>query len=166
MVTRETEHLNRLIEAATAVSATLDLERVADATLEAALRLVDAAHGAVFLDRGDLLVHAHRGPTVQLGPLSDAARRAVDVRGAVDFDAEALIAVPFFDGDRALGAVAVIDPAVRGDRSAVRLLEVFARDASRSLAHARRFRAEQLINEQFGTAHDIGEEFRGLNKRT
>lgn len=167
---RETEQLHRLVSAGHALTATLELDRVVDLALAAAMRIFDAPGGAVFLDRGDLIVQAVHGPEHPVD-LTDRQARAVAERRTPAVvpgprpDSPAGMAAPLVhEGDLVGVLVLRGGPSTDFQEADLRTLDAFARNAAAAIANARLYRAEKTANEQFaGLRDDAEREFRWLN---
>ena len=168
-MTREAEQLQRLINAGHALNATLELERVIDLALAAAMRIFDAPGGAVFLDRGDLVLQAIRGDRHRLDLADQHARSAVASRTPVlvagsEPDSPQGMAAPMIHDQTVVGALVIYGDETTGfDANHLRLFEAFARHAAAALANARLYRAEKTANEQFTGLNDIQREFSWLS---
>lgn len=176
----ETERLHRLVNAGHALSASLELDRVVDLSLTSALRLFDAPSGAVFLDRGDLVIQAAKGERQRLDLADRRAREVAATFRPALFppalfptdepgepaepggrgDPAGMAAPLLHDGDL-LGVLVVHGDGETGfSNSDLKVLAAFARAAAAAIANARLFRAEQTVNEQFaGLRHDLQAEF-------
>lgn len=165
----ETDRLHRLVNAGHAMSATLELDRVVDLALAAALRLFDSPGGAVFLDRGDLVVQAVHGDRHRLDLAAGRARAVHATRTATLIPGSgpgtpAGLAAPLINDGEVVG-VLVLDAndGTRFDDGDLRVAEAFARHAAAAVANARLYRAEKAVNEHFTGLHDAEREFRWLS---
>lgn len=164
----EIDRLQMLINAGHAVTATLELDRVVDLALAGALRLFNAPAGAVFLDRGDLVIQAFQGERNRLD-LADEHARAVAEAGqaalvpGVRAEDSPGMAAPLAHEEGVVG-VLYVQGGDGTEFSSIDLdvLDAFARHAGAAIANARRFRAERTTNEQFAGLRDAQREFRWL----
>lgn len=169
VLVRETDQLHRLINAGQALTATLELERVVDLALAAAMRTFEAPGGAVFLDRGDLVLQAAHGQRQSQELLTRQAREVATrhapslLPGRRPEDPVGMAAPLVHDGT--LVGVLVLDGDATTDfgEGDLDTLETFARHAAAAIANARLYRAEKVANDQFAGLRDVQHEFRWLS---
>jgi transcriptional regulator with GAF, ATPase, and Fis domain len=166
---RETDQLHRLVTAGHSLNVSLELDRVVDLGLAAAMRIFEAPGGAIFLDRGDLVVQAVQGHRPRLDLAEVHAREVADRRTpalvpAAEPDGSVGMAAPLIHEGNLVGVLVLHgDEKTNFGAGDLRTLEAFARHAAAAVANARLYRAEKTVNEQFTGLHDAEAEFRWLN---
>lgn len=179
-MTRETRRLHALINAGQALTASLELERVVELALDGATNIFDAPAGAVFLDRGDLVLQAATEGSRHLGLADQRARDVAETGRPARFPPRD----PEHDGEHEIGTstpagmaapllhdgylvgVLVLEADEDAPGYATADLEIFSRFAAHAAAairHARALRAERATNERFVGLNDVKAEFGWLS---
>lgn len=167
-IAAEAEQLHRLLSAGHAVTATLELDRVVDLSLAASLRLFDAPGGAVFLDRGDLVLHAVRGDERRLdvserSARSVAASRLPELVPGPNPGSPVGMAAPLLHDEALLGVILVSGGDTRAfGPTDLETLAAFARHVAAALVNARLYRAAKTTSEHFSGLRDAEQEFSWL----
>lgn len=177
-MTRETGRLHALINAGQALTASLELERVVELALDGATNIFDAPAGAVFLDRGDLVVPAATNGSRRVDLADQRARNVAQTRqpalfpprgGHGDHDigtsTPAGMAAPLLHDGYLVGVLVLeADEDSPGYGAAdLEILSRFAANAAAAIRHARALRAERATNERFAELNNVKAEFGWLS---
>lgn len=165
---RQVRQLDSLVRAGQAVSASLELERVVDLSLEGALQLLDADTGAILLvGEEDLELQAVRGED----PMAFARREADSVAASgepryVDGPGDSVhrgLSVPLVHDGRLLGVLNVFGGEGRelGDLELSGLV-TFAEHAAAAIANALLYEEERATSTRFRRLESAREEFAWL----
>lgn len=164
IVEAESDRLHGMVSIGHAISASLELDRVVDLSLSAAVRMFGADGGAVFLDRGDLVVQAVHGAPSRLDVIESQAREVAgsDQARLLGDGAEAM-ASPLIHEGTLVGVLVVQAKAGQPLTDAdVEMLQEFSRTVASAITNARLFRAEQVTNQNFTGLRDARDEFTWL----
>ncbi|HLG00448.1 MAG TPA: GAF domain-containing protein [Acidimicrobiia bacterium] len=164
VVEAESDRLHGMVSIGHAISASLELDRVVDLSLSAAVRMFGADGGAVFLDRGDLVVQAVHGTPSRLDLIEAHAREVAAAGEAGLFgDGAEGMASPLIHEGTLVGVLVVHGNEEQSFQDAdVAMLREFSRTVASAITNARLFRAEQVTNQNFTGLHDARDEFNWL----
>lgn len=183
---RETQRLHALINAGQALTASLELEGVVELALDGATNIFDAPAGAVFLDRGDLIIEAATKGSRRLDLADQRARNVAETGQPALFPARgpardrapdgksdheigtstpAGMAAPLLHDGYLVGVLVLeADEDSPGYGAAdLEILSRFAAHAAAAIRHARAFRAERATNERFAELSNVKAEFGWLS---
>lgn len=177
-MTRETQRLHALINAGQAVTSSLELERVVELALDGATNIFDTPAGAVFLDRGDLIIQAATEGSRRLDLADQRAHNVAETREAalfparggrgeheIDTSTPAGMAAPLLHDGYLVGVLVLeADENSPGYGTAdLEVLSRFAANVAAAIRHARALRAERATNERFGELSNVKAEFGWLS---
>lgn len=181
-MTRETQRLHALINAGQALTSSLELERVVELALEGATNIFDAPAGAVFLDRGDLIIQAATKGSRHLDLADQQAHNVAETRQAALFpprgpapdgkgeheigtSTPAGMAAPLLHDGYLVGVLVLEadeDSPAYGTAD-LEILSRFAANVAAAIRHARALRAERATNERFAELSNVKAEFGWLS---
>lgn len=174
-MTRETQRLHALINAGQALTSSLELERVVELALDGATNIFDAPAGAVFLDRGDLIIQAATEGSRRLDLADQRAHNVAETRQAALFpprggheigtSTPAGMAAPLLHDGYLVGVLVLeADEDSPGYGTAdLEILSRFAANVAAAIRHARALRAERATNERFAELSNVKAEFGWLS---